>query len=168
VTSTLIASFRGEYYWLSNFFPAEVDLDGVKYRSVEHAYAASKTLDRPAREKVRVVATPVTAKHIGKRLPIRPDWEDVKLQVMNDLLHQKFAPGSELAAKLLATRNAHIEEANRWGDRFWGTFKGEGANHLGRLLMQVRAELCGVGVSNEAAAHREGELTGGRAFVPFA
>jgi predicted NAD-dependent protein-ADP-ribosyltransferase YbiA (DUF1768 family) len=87
---------------------------------VEVAYQASKTLDRMARKKVAALANPVMAKMTGKKLKLRPDWDDVKLKVMEDLLRQEFAPGSELAAQLVATSDAHIEEANRWGDRFLG------------------------------------------------
>lgn len=32
-------------------------------------------------------------------------------------------------------------EGNTWGDKFWGVCDGEGENHLGKLLMEVRAEL---------------------------
>lgn len=48
----MIAEFHGPYLFLSNFFPATVQLDGIPYPSVEHAYQTAKTLDpqngRPA------------------------------------------------------------------------------------------------------------------------
>jgi ribA/ribD-fused uncharacterized protein len=138
-----IRSFRGEHTWLSNFFRVDVVLDGVTYRSVEHALQAAKTLDPDERGRVTAVVSPVIAKGIGKKVTLRPGWDALRLEVMRDLLRQKFDPGTPLAEKLLATGDAHLEEGNRWGDRFWGTVNGEGANHLGKLLMEVRKKLKG-------------------------
>ena len=45
-----------------------------------------------------------------------------------------------LAAALLATGDAVLQQGNTWGDRYWGKDlrTGEGENHLGRLLMERR------------------------------
>jgi predicted NAD-dependent protein-ADP-ribosyltransferase YbiA (DUF1768 family) len=59
---------------------------------------------------------------------------------MRDLLRQKFAH-PELRRLLLATGDAELVEGNTWGDRFWGVCAGRGQNHLGRLLMAIRAEI---------------------------
>jgi ribA/ribD-fused uncharacterized protein len=136
-----ISRFRGEYNWLSNFFRVDVILDGLTYQSVEHAFQAAKTHDCAERAKLLAIASPVIAKRAGRKVTLRSDWEQVKLDVMLELLRQKFAPGGVLAKKLLATGEALIEEGTRWGDSFWGKVDGEGANHLGRLLMRVRGEL---------------------------
>lgn len=71
---------------------------------------------------------------------MRDDWERVKLAVMLDLLRQKFAH-ADLRAQLIATSDDVLVEGNTWGDTFWGMCNGVGLNHLGRLLMQVRAEV---------------------------
>lgn len=135
-----ITSFRGSYRWLSNFYPAYVEFEGERYPTVEHAFQAAKTLEPRLRRAVRDVATPGLAKKMGRALQLRPDWEAVKLDVMLNLLRQKFAH-IRLLDLLLATGEAKLIEGNTWGDRFWGTVDGEGENHLGRLLMQVRDEL---------------------------
>lgn len=88
-----------------------------------------------------VNATPGGAKRLGRMVPMRPEWEEVKLAVMEDLIRQKFRPGFRLAALLLRTKDAHIEEGNTWGDRFWGVCGGVGANNLGLILMRVRQDL---------------------------
>ena len=41
----------------------------------------------------------------------------------------------------MATRDRVLIEGNDWGDTFWGMTDGEGENHLGKILMRVRAEL---------------------------
>lgn len=137
-----IEFFSGEYRWLSNFYPATVELDGRKYPSVEHAYQAAKTLDFNARIIFEEpTMSPGMAKRLGRNFNLRPGWDQMKVSVMLALLKQKFAPGTPLAAKLLATGEAELIEGNTWGDRFWGVCQGTGRNTLGALLMGVRKSL---------------------------
>ena len=42
----MIDKFSGKYAFLSNFFPAEVVLEGEKYPTVEHAFQAAKTTNK--------------------------------------------------------------------------------------------------------------------------
>jgi ribA/ribD-fused uncharacterized protein len=137
-----IAEFRNEFRFLSNFYPAEVVLDGLTYKSVEHAYQAAKTLDLCERDKIVVAPTPGESKRVGRSIRMRQDWEDVKVGVMKGLLIQKFS-NPELKRKLLDTGDAELVEGNKWGDCFWGVCAGIGKNMLGKLLMEVRNELKG-------------------------
>lgn len=136
----MIVSFSGAHRWLSNFAPVEVVLDGEVYPTVEHAYVAAKTLDLGVRAAVRALKTPGEAKRFGRTFKLRPDWDDVKLEVMESLLRQKFLqlPYRQL---LIETGDTPIVEGNTWGDTFWGVCRGIGHNHLGELLMTIRAEL---------------------------
>jgi ribA/ribD-fused uncharacterized protein len=135
---TIIDSFSGPWGFLSNFAPCEVLLDGVAYPSVEHAYQAAKTLKLEQREKFLLNGvTPAMAKRMGRGVKLRPDWEEVKVGIMRDLLMQKFRP-TILRRKLLSTFQAELIEGNRWGDTFWGVCNGVGENWLGKLLMEVR------------------------------
>lgn len=136
----MILSFSGVHRFLSNFHQCVVVLDGIKYPSVEHAYQAAKTLDLLIRNEILLCPTPAAAKRMGKLFAIRPDWDQVKLGIMEDLLKQKFEH-QNLKLALLATEDQEIIEGNYWNDTFWGVCKGKGANHLGRLLMKVREEL---------------------------
>lgn len=138
----MIDKFDGQYRFLSNFHvlfsPIEDEL-GLKYNSVEAAYQASKTLDIDERRVFTVLGAD-KAKKLGKKIKMRPDWDEVKLSVMEDLLRKKFT-NDQLREKLLATGDVELIEGNWWGDRFWGVCKGEGENHLGKLLMKIRGEL---------------------------
>jgi len=136
----VIASFQGDYRWLSNFWPAEVKLDGIVYPTVEHAYQAAKTLSYVARQAILKQPTPGMAKRAAKLLSVREDWHDISMSVMEDLLRQKFQ-NPELKAKLLATGDEELVEGNTWGDRFWGVYQGQGENRLGKLLMKIRSDL---------------------------
>lgn len=137
----MIGPFRGEYAFLSNFYPADVVLDGVLYPSVEHAFQAAKTLDPAERRAIQHARTPAEARRMGRRVNLRPDWEVVRCDVMYDLVRQKFRRHSGLARRLLATGQEELVELNTWGDTFWGVCGSRGENRLGKILMAVRAEL---------------------------
>ena len=139
--SVVIDSFSGEFAFLSNFYRSRVALDGVTYPTVEHAYQAAKTHDEALRAQIRIAATPGEAKRLGRKVPLRPDWEGVKVDVMHDLLVQKFADPF-LGNMLRATNGATLIESNTWNDRTWGMVAGEGKNLLGKLLEEVRIQLC--------------------------
>lgn len=132
--------FKKPYSFLSNFSRVDIEFDGTTYPTLEHAFQAAKT-DVPAeREMIRGLGNPQWARNRGKTVTLRPGWDNVKLDVMRELLRQKFRH-PKLAAQLLATGDAHLFEGNWWGDTHWGTVNGTGQNHLGRLLMAVRDEL---------------------------
>lgn len=140
IVNGVIGPFDGEERFLSNFWPAAVVLDGHRYPSVEHAYQAAKSLDFRQRLQIRCLPTPGAAKRAGKTVSMRPDWETVKLFVMEDLLRQKFSR-APLQGLLIGTSPLQLVEVNTWGDVYWGVCRGKGQNHLGRLLMQIREEL---------------------------
>ena len=64
---------------------------------------------------------------------------------MEEIVRAKFTQNQDMKQQLLATGNLVLEEGNGWHDTFWGVDlkTGEGENHLGRILMQVREELRG-------------------------
>lgn len=135
-----IKGFQGEYRFLSNFTPALIEYEGLKFPTVEHAYQAAKSKDVHFRRHVAELLTPGRAKRAGQTAKLRTDWEDVKLGIMLDLLRIKFK-SSRLRLQLKQTGSAHLEETNYWGDTFWGVCKGKGENQLGKLLMKVRDEI---------------------------
>ena len=81
------------------------------------------------------------AKKLGRQVPLRGDWEEVKDNIMYEICKAKFTQNEDLKEKLLATGNDILEEGNTWGDRVWGTVNGVGENRLGKILMRVREEL---------------------------
>lgn len=140
-TQSVIGPFRGEYAFLSNYHPAPVVFEGILYPTVEHAYQAAKTLDQEERRRIANLPTPGQAKRAGRRVQLRPDWENVKIDVMTQLLRRKFTCYPDLGEKLLATGDLPIVEINWWNDTFWGVCGGRGENNLGKLLMAIREEL---------------------------
>lgn len=138
---TSIVRFRGKYRFLSNFWPAEVEYEGVKYPTVEHAYQAAKSENPEYRKWVLEAEDPSAAKKLGSCVELREGWNKMRMEVMAGLVMQKFSRHPSLKALLLETEDAPLIEGNNWGDRFWGVCNGTGENNLGKILMNTRSHL---------------------------
>lgn len=130
-----------EYFEFSNFYRSQIYLDGRVWPTVEHYYQAQKTTDPVEQERIRQASTPGNAKRIGRRVLIRQDWEDIKVDVMKRALRAKFTQHDDLKNLLMSTDGQTLHEKSP-RDVFWGVY---GKDMLGRLLMEVREEIrCGV------------------------
>lgn len=133
--------FRGEYWFLSNMYPVPVRMrmNGRTYAFTcsEAAFQACKC---PARMVEFERVDGFAAKRLGKRVPLRGDWDEKKLEIMRRILILKFGQNPELAKKLLMVRGPIVED-NSWGDTYWGRCNGTGENRLGLLLMELRDRL---------------------------
>jgi len=164
--SGAVTEFRGAYRLFSNMFQVPVAWgDAVTAPQLwacnELPYVLAKTLSAEERERGIAVFERAEARDAeraglairrwGRRLTLRPDWEVTKRSVMLALVRDKFARNAALGEALIATGERPIEEGNSWGDVYWGIARravpargirvGDGENHLGRILMQVREEL---------------------------
>ena len=135
-----INGFFKEFRFLSNFWPVNVTYGDIDFPSVEHAYQALKTTDHSERERIATLRTAKEAKAAGYKVELRKHWDMVRVPLMKILLDKKFSD-PDLKRALIMTYPIYLEETNRWGDAFWGVFNGEGENHLGRLLMEIREDL---------------------------
>lgn len=144
-----ITDFRDKHNFLSNFYPSPVEMDGVEYPTIEHAFQAAKVHDFAQRRAIRAADSPSKAKRMGRKVKRRDDWFDVNLSIMESLVRQKFTRYPDLREKLLNTGDVPLIEGNNWNDKFYGCIwdthqsKWVGENHLGRILMKVREELRG-------------------------
>jgi ribA/ribD-fused uncharacterized protein len=140
-----INSFRGEYRFLSNFYPSYVMYEGLEYPSVEHAYQASKTDNPEIRKQIYWMQTPGEAKRAGQTIHRNPEHEIDRVKIMEQLLRAKFTP-TIFRLRLEKTKGFNLIEGNTWHDNFWGACVCEACkdkekhNHLGRLLMKIRDE----------------------------
>ncbi|KAK3922789.1 Retrovirus-related Pol polyprotein from transposon 412 [Frankliniella fusca] len=139
-----ITSFRGEFDFLSNFYPVKIFYDACGWPSVEHAFQAAKTHDEAEKEWIRCAESPSEANRRGKQVTLRPDWEEIKVTVMLNCLMNKFTPETTELRKLLETGDREIIENNYFHDNFWGNctcikcINTPGENVLGQLLMIIR------------------------------
>ena len=131
------------YGEFSNFAPFPITLDGKRWPTSEHYFQAQKFDDEDYREKIRKTNSPMIAARLGRsrKVPIRHDWEVIKIEIMRRAVFAKFASHLELQEMLLATGEEKIVEAAERDD-FWGCgANGLGQNWLGRILMEVRSNL---------------------------
>jgi ribA/ribD-fused uncharacterized protein len=142
----MINSFRGQYDFLSNFYPASIMYDGFEYPTSEHLYQSAKTKNMDERNKIRLAETPGQAKRLGAKCHLRENWDERKELVMTFIVRWKFQ-NPELAQKLLDTGDETLVEGNYWHDNFWGNCFCQkcknipGQNRLGKILMKIRKEL---------------------------
>lgn len=148
-----IPYFLGVYSFLSNFHVQPVVYGGIEYPSAENAYQAQKTLDKHIRKDwfASPLMKPGEAKRFGRSVLLRPDWEQVKDQIMLEIVRAKFSDKT-LRDLLNLTRSKVLIEGNNWHDTYWGVCNGEcnqsdthhrisiGWNKLGTILEYVRAE----------------------------
>ena len=131
--------FRGRYYFLSNFYPCTIVIDGFEYQSAEAAFQGQKNSQYAHMFTGSV--TPFGAKRLGKRVPIDVgEWNARRLEVMKRVVWAKFAQNPKLRKLLIAVTEPIVED-NTWGDTYWGRCKGVGSNHLGQILQEVRNSL---------------------------
>lgn len=135
-----VCGFRKEYRFLSNFYPCTVYYNRVLYRTSEHAFQASKTFCAETQQKIFLCESAKEARKLGLKAEIRPDWDEVKEDVMRAILFKKFYKPTMLH-HLLDTGDKRLVETNTWGDTYWGVCNGKGKNRLGELLMETRSLL---------------------------
>lgn len=131
--------FRGRYYFLSNFYPSPIEIDGLLYESAEAAFQGQKNSQYAHMFTGSV--TPLEAKRLGKRIPIDVrEWNARRLEVMKRVVWAKFTQNPTLRDRLIAVTEPIVED-NTWGDTYWGKCRGVGSNHLGQILQEVRNSL---------------------------
>jgi ribA/ribD-fused uncharacterized protein len=144
-TLDAINGFFKEYRYLSNFYAAPFTFCDNNFKNSEQAFQYMKVAlgyqNDDWRRDILNAPTAEISKVLGRRCPLRPDWDTVKDQIMHDIVFSKFSQNPELRDKLISTGSAYLEETNSWNDKYWGVCGGIGQNKLGKTLMTVRNEL---------------------------
>jgi N-glycosidase YbiA len=134
------------YGCFSNFSPHPIEVDGVRWATVEHYYQAQKfvsSVDEEIVDLIYAAKTPEQAAALGRSSirTLRPDWDIVKIKVMQLAVYQKFFTHTDIREVLLSTKD-HLLIEDSPCDYFWGCGADKsGQNHLGKILMYVRSEL---------------------------
>ena len=135
-----------DYGCFSNFSPHPINLQGTYWSTVEHYYQAQKFVGTPDAVVIPVIhaaPTPEQAAALGRdrTRSVRPDWEQVKIQVMHEAVLIKFLTHIDIQSILISTGDRLIVE-NSPTDCYWGCGGDKtGQNHLGKILMNVRQEI---------------------------
>jgi ribA/ribD-fused uncharacterized protein len=136
-------STREEYGCFSNFSPHGFELDNLYWYTSEHYFQAQKFVGTFHVEQIRLVKSPKDVARMGRERsrPLRPDWEQVKDDIMRKAVLRKFENHADIRQILLSTDNEEIVE-NSPIDYYWGCgADGSGQNRLGTILMEVREKL---------------------------
>lgn len=111
----MIAAFEKDYCFLSNFYEAFVEYEGVLYKNNEAAFQAQKC---PSRLNEFINLPPNKAKSLGRKVELRPDWEKVKDQIMYEICKCKFTQHPDLREMLVRTGDHELIEGNYWNDTY--------------------------------------------------
>lgn len=161
-TATRVRFYEHDFYVLSNFSAFNLDWKGLTFPTSEHAYHWEKfgrdddeVLPDEIGDVLHAIYSASSAHEAFKlaernKAARRPDWDEVKVGVMREIIRAKAAQHEYVRRKLLATGDRELVE-DSWRDDFWGWGPNrDGQNMLGKLWMQVRAEI------RAAAPHPEG------------
>ncbi len=135
--------YEGPFYMFSNFSSFAVLWRGVVWMTSEHAYQAAKfegtqLWDQIAGALSAHEAFKLARKHDGTKVP---NWNEIKLGVMEEIIRAKLEQHSYIQRKLLETDDLLIIEDSPV-DSFWGRGPNwRGDNHLGKIWMKLREEL---------------------------
>jgi len=135
------------YGAFSNLYRREIEFEGEKFATSEHAYQAGKARKPEVRKWLMQAPSPALLAMAAHGLyvwDINPDWSKIKFDRMKRVLQAKFAQHEDLKDLLLSTGTARLVESatvNNAVNRLWGEVNGVGKNKLGELLMEVRSEL---------------------------
>jgi len=150
-------SHKEKYGFLSQWYESAFILHGGEYHFAEQAMMAGKAKlfgDEETLKKIIAAADPRIIKDLGRQVKgfVQQTWDLHKYNIVLENNRCKFGQNSELARKLLETGDKKLVEAADY-DRVWGiglsvveaaaSLESEwlGENLLGKILMQVRAEL---------------------------
>ncbi len=128
--------------YLSPFSAHEVGLNGVIYKTAEHAYQALR-MKEPAQTNIASASSPLEAwrrAQIAKEEGILDESID-KRALMEEIFRAKLAQHIDVRDILLETGDAELLKVYDT-DYYWGTgADGTGENQMGKLWMKLRAEL---------------------------
>lgn len=144
-TDTHVFFYEQDFYVLSNFSAFQVQIDGLLFMTSEHAYHYQKFKDvnqHVANQILNCSSAHHAFKIAEENKPLRIDgWDEMKASVMKRILFAKVYQHEYVLRKLLATGDRILVE-DSWRDDVWGWGPNkDGQNLLGKIWMEIRAEL---------------------------
>ena len=144
-TDKQVFFYEQDFYVLSNFSSFTLTWKGLRFDTSEAAYHWEKfaTVAPSIATKIIFATSAHEAFKIAeanKHLR-RSDWDDVKVEIMRNILRTKVEQHEYVRRKLIETGDRELVE-DSWRDDFWGWGPDKnGLNMLGKLWMEIRSEL---------------------------
>ena len=114
--------FHGAGDILSNFFPVSLRYQGRWFDTSEHLYQYRKALvygTTSQQTQIWQAKSPGTALRRGKAIKTQPDWHEVKVRVMREILWLKVRSQSRISDYLRSTGDRPLIEGTH--NMFWGS-----------------------------------------------
>jgi ribA/ribD-fused uncharacterized protein len=137
-----IPYYENSNFVFHNFSSHAIKYNGITYPTAEHAFHSAKFEDEKIKEEIRNAKTPLDVFYLGKKYKYlrKENWDDIKVNVLYEILTEKVKQHAEVIKALLNTGTEEIIEDNP-NDDFWGNGKdGKGENQTGKILMRIREE----------------------------
>lgn len=148
---------RGEYGFLSNWYPAKFIVKGKEFSSVEQYMMYVKAMlfgDVDVAEEIMCTDDPRKIKALGRKVKSYSNtvWNGLRQMFVYEGLLAKFSQNPELKERLLSTKGSVLVECSPY-DTIWGIGCSmrsnarfdmslwRGQNLLGFTLMKVRTDL---------------------------
>lgn len=145
-TDTQVFFYEQEFYVLSNFSAFALEWEGRLFSTSEAAYHWEK-FPGASQWSLRYSILNARSAHAAFQIAQdfkdqrRPDWNDVKVRIMREILRAKVRQHPYVLQKLMQTGNRELIE-DSWRDSEWGWGPNkDGKNLLGKLWMEIREEL---------------------------
>ncbi len=137
------------YIYFSPYTAHALEIEGVVYPTLEHAYQCQRYTDQEIIKEIRLASSPIKAWEISSKykhlqIPEFKNW-DHKLKIMKMLMNMKAEQHEEIRQALLDSENLEIVKhivTYPPGDGFWDDGEdGNGLNYIGKLWMEIRQKL---------------------------
>lgn len=160
-TDTQVFFYEQDFYVLSNFSAFTLTWKNLRFDTSEAAYHWEKftnikftkldpgdgitelEVENSIQALIRMAKSAHDAFKMAEvyRALHRPDWNSARVDIMRQILRAKAQQHEYVRRKLLQTGDRELVE-NSWRDSFWGWgVNRDGQNMLGKLWMDIRAEL---------------------------
>ena len=139
-----INRYLTEVFPLENFSAFGFIMDGIYFKTGEHAFQYLKFTNPKICEEIINANDPYTARMLGSIYKSEriPSWQEVKYEYLEKVFINKLNQNKMVKEALIKTRDFLICEYCIDEDTEWGLNKnGEGENRLGKAWMNVRRKI---------------------------
>ena len=133
-----------EVFPLENFSAFGLTMDGVYFKTGEHAFQYLKFKDKKICDEIIHCNSPYDARVLGGKYKSKriPNWSDVKYEYLEKVFRLKLEQNPMVKDALLASKDYQICEYCIDEDIEWGLDQnGNGENRLGKAWMKIRDEI---------------------------